>query len=169
MEKRSSPWRRSTADLSPQTASTLYEYAIALLARRDYSAVELYDRLGRRTDDAALMDSVVERLQQQGLQSDTRFTEVFIRSRISRRHGPRRILNELRLKGIDEVAVRAALADADVDWYALACDALMARFSSPGEDLRERAKRQRFMAGRGFDGDQTRYALSNAWASEIDK
>lgn len=168
MEKRSSPWRRSSADLPPQTASTLYDYAISLLARRDYSVAELYDRLGRRTDERALIDTVIGNLQQQGLQSDRRFAEMFVRSRISRRHGPRRITNELKLKGINDTVAREALAAADTDWYALACEALASRFSSPGRDLREKAKQQRFMAGRGFDGDQMRHALDYAWSSEID-
>lgn len=168
MEKRSSPWRRSSAELPPQTVATLYDYAISLLARRDYSVAELYDRLGRRTDDQTLIGTVINSLQQQGLQSDVRFTEMFVRSRIARRHGPRRIINELRLKGIKDAAAREVLAEVDIDWYALACEALAARFSSPGNDLREKAKRQRFMAGRGFDGDQMRHALAYAWSSEMD-
>ncbi|WP_414501790.1 regulatory protein RecX [Zymobacter sp. IVIA_5232.4 C2] len=167
MEKRSSPWRRSS-EMAPQTMAILMEYAIGLLARRDYSVAELHDRLGRRTEDGALIESVIDNLQQQGLQSDTRFAEVFVRSRISRRHGPRRILNELMLKGIEGASARAALQAAGTDWYALACEALAARFSTPGNDLREKAKRQRFLAGRGFDGDQTRHALSCAWSPEMD-
>lgn len=163
-----SSWQRSAKEQAPQTAATLYDYAISLLARRDYSVAELYDRLGRRTDNLALIDQVVNELQQQGLQSDERFTEVFIRSRISRRHGPRRILNDLKLKGVDTSLAQDIMHTTEVDWYALACEALAARFTSPGVDLRERAKRQRFMAGRGFDSDQMRHALAHAWDMEED-
>lgn len=168
-KKRSSPWQRSTSTKqTPQTAATLYDYAISLLARREYSVAELYDRLARRTDEQSLMDHTIYDLQQQGLQSDIRFAEVFARSRVSRRHGPRRIANELKLKGIDTALAQEAIQALDVDWYALACEALAARFSSPGKDLRERVRQQRFMAGRGFDSDQMRYALSSAWMSETD-
>lgn len=168
MEKTTSPWRRNAAELPPQTQSTLVEYAIGLLARRDYSEAELYDRLGRRTEDRTLIESAITHLQQHGLQSDARFAEVFARSRLARRHGPRRIMNDLRVKGISSALVQEALQALDVDWYELACEALAARFSSPGQDIRERAKRQRFLAGRGFDGEQTRHALSYAWMSESD-
>ena len=169
MEKRSSPWQRGSSENStPQTVATLYDYAISLLARREYSVAELYDRFARRTEDRALMDQVVDGLQQQGLQSDIRFTEVFVRSRISRRHGPRRIANDLKLKGINAALAQEVMQTIDVDWYALACEALAARFSEPSKDFRERARQQRFIAGRGFDGDQMRHALSCAWEPEMD-
>ena len=168
MEKTTPMWRRNAAELPSHTQSTLVEYAIGLLARRDYSEAELYDRLGRRTEDNQLIKEAINHLQQHGLQSNARFAEVFARSRLARRHGPYRILNDLRSKGISSVLAQEALQALDVDWCELACSALAARFSSPGQDTRERAKRQRFLAGRGFDGEQIRHALSCAWMSESD-
>ena len=39
-------------------------------------------------------------------------------------------------------------------------EALARRFDSPGETPKERARRERFLASRGFDFEQIRYALS---------
>lgn len=154
---------RSQDGGEPQTLQTLHDYAISLLARREYSASELRDRCARRTRDMALIEQVINVLKEEGLQSDERFTELFVRSRIARRHGVRRIVSELKLKGIGDTQARATLQSEATDWYALACEALAARFPSSNSDRKERARRQRFLAGRGFDGDQIFYALEHAW------
>ena len=140
------------------------EIAIALLARREYSRAELASRLERKDVPADEIDACLNALAEQGLQSDTRFAESFIRSRIFRGQGVRRIESELRQRGVDSATYAAALAEVvaqeEVDWFELACEALSRRFSTPGDSPKERAKRERFLANRGFDFDQIRYALS---------
>ncbi|WP_370657022.1 RecX family transcriptional regulator, partial [Klebsiella pneumoniae] len=48
------------------------------------------------------------------------------------------------------------------------CAALARRFTGPGDTPRERARRERFLASRGFDFDQVRHALAHAWDSTSD-
>ena len=91
-------------------------------------------------------------------------SESFIRSRISRGQGLIRIKGELRQRGVDQETQAAALAAVEereaVDWFELARETLERRFSTPGDSPKERAKRERFLAARGFDFEQIRYALS---------
>lgn len=145
-----------------------YDDAIRLLARREYSCAELQARLAAKGHGAADVAACLERLAEQGLQSDERFAEHFIRSRVGRGQGPLKILAELGSRGVDGAFAQAALAEYEaaegVDWNQLACDTLARRFDSPGSVPRERARRERFLAGRGFDFDQVRHALSQAWA-----
>jgi regulatory protein len=140
------------------------EIAITLLARREYSRAELASRLERNEVAPDEIETCLNALAEQGLQSDARFAESFIRSRILRGQGRRRIESELRQRGVDAATYAAALAEVvaqeDVDWCELAREALSRRFSSPGDTPKERAKRERFLANRGFDFDQIRYALS---------
>ncbi|WP_227368995.1 regulatory protein RecX [Halomonas sp. M20] len=137
--------------------------AIRLLARREYSRLELEKRLaGKGHDDEAIAECL-NGLAQEGLQSDARFAEVFVRSYIARDQGPLKIRAKLGERGIESVLVRNALEEADVNWFSLACEALAKRFDDAGDTPRERARRERFLAGRGFDFDQTRHALSHAW------
>jgi len=143
--------------------------AIRLLARREYSRHELESRLSAKghahEDVAACLDALAE----QGLQSDERFAEHFVRSRIQRGQGPRKVRAELDQRGVGRETVNEALEDAEVDWYQLAAETLARRFSGPGDAPKERAKRERFLAGRGFDFDQLKYALAHAWdAPEVD-
>lgn len=137
--------------------------AIRLLARREYSRAELVRRLVAKGHASVSVDEALDALAAEGLQSDTRFTEIFVRSRIARGQGPIKIRAELDERGIDRELSRMAFDAGEVDWCALACDILAKRFAGPGHDPRERARRERFLAGRGFDFDQVRHALSHAW------
>ena len=140
------------------------EVAIQLLARREYSRVELVRKLQQKTFDADEISACLDALAEQSLQSDARFAESFIRSRISRGQGLIRIKGELRQRGVDQETQAAALAAVEereaVDWFELARETLERRFSTPGDSPKERAKRERFLAARGFDFEQIRYALS---------
>ncbi|MDR5886570.1 regulatory protein RecX [Vreelandella janggokensis] len=139
------------------------EVAIQLLARREYSRTELARKLEQKTFAAEDIDACLDALIEQGLQSDERFAESFIRSRVNRGQGVIRIKGELRQRGVDQEIATAAFATVEereaVDWFELARDTLARRFSSPGATPKERAKRERFLAMRGFDFDQIRYAL----------
>lgn len=149
----------AAGDTSPR------EDALRLLARREYARGELHTRLvakGHATDEIeACLDALVE----QGLQSDARFAESLLRARVARGQGPVKIRAELIRCGVDDDTVRQAFREADdkVDWFALAAEVLARRFSGPGAEPRERARRERFLAGRGFDFDQLRHALDHAW------
>lgn len=148
----------SQRDASPR------DIAIGLLARREYSRAELAQRLRKKAFDEAAINDCLDTLIEQGLQSDARFAAVFVRSRILRGQGTIRIKGELRQRGIDQETLSAAFEAVEesenVDWFELARETLARRFESPGETPKERARRERFLANRGFDFEQIRYALS---------
>ncbi|WP_409523464.1 regulatory protein RecX [Nitrincola sp. MINF-07-Sa-05] len=146
------------------TDSELRVSAIGLLARREYSRAELQQRLQRKAS-AEQVESVLDRLQNDGYQSDKRFAEVFIRNRISQGQGEIKIRYELRQKGVSDELVSAALQEADPDWFALALSVRERRFPMDSStDIKTQAKQLRHLVGRGFSYDQARYALS---ASDI--
>ena len=144
--------------------ATPRDIAIQLLARREYSRAELARKLRQKEFESDAIDSCLDALVEQSLQSDTRFAESFIRSRIARGQGVIRIKGELRQRGVDQETLAAALVAVQereaVDWFDIARDTLARRYSSPGDTPKERAKRERFLATRGFDFEQIRYALS---------
>ncbi|MCG7601444.1 recombination regulator RecX [Halomonas sp. McH1-25] len=152
--------------VSPQESSPRDD-AIRLLARREYARAELERRLGAKGHALDDIERALDALAAEGLQSDERFAEIFVRSRIARGQGPIKIRAELGERGIAAEQARQAFDEAQareaVDWCALACETLAKRFTGPGEGPRERARRERFLAGRGFDFDQVRHALAHAW------
>nr|WP_298250946.1 regulatory protein RecX [uncultured Halomonas sp.] len=156
-------FERGAGDATPR------DDAIRLLARREYSRAELEDRLAAKGHAGEAVAECLDELAEQGLQSDARFAESFLRSRLFRGQGPVKIRLEMARRGLSPEEVKEAFAAGEVDWRALACEALSRRFSGPGESPRERARRERFLAGRGFDFDQVRHALAHAWEDGADE
>ncbi len=122
-----------------------------LLARREHSVRELRNKLQRRFPDVETIDKQLSRLAAERLQSDVRFAQSYARQRISRGYGPLRLREELRERGVAEADVAAAMQEMDIDWYAVATDAIHKKFGTLGPiDLKEKARRARFMQYRGF-------------------
>jgi regulatory protein len=128
--------------------------ALALLARRDYSRVELDRRLRARGHDPATVAGVLDDLAGQGWLSEERLSEALLRRGLGRGRGPRRLEAELLARGVDAARVRerlAALEAEGVDWLELAREALRGLKPRPGE-TREgfRARLARRLERRGF-------------------
>ena len=133
------------------TPAEIRRSAMDLLARREHSRRELRDKLKRRFADLALIDRELDRLAQEQLQSDERFAASFLRQRVARGHGPLRIRQEARQKGISDKEISAALETEQPDWNDHAQAAYERKFGAlPPGDLKEKARRSRFMQYRGF-------------------
>jgi regulatory protein len=133
---------------------------VRLLAAREHSRLELTRKLAQRQYDSALLEQVLDRLQQTGLQSDEPFTESFIESRMRKGQGPVRIRQELKERGVDAALIDLGLEIFDDEWRALLAQVHDAKFgSSRSCESRELAKRARFLEYRGFPGEMIRSFL----------
>ncbi|SEA49757.1 regulatory protein RecX [Microbulbifer marinus] len=157
----------SFSDSSPATenAQALFGAALELLTRREHSRLELRRKLADKFPNADF-DALFERLRELNYQSDQRFAEVFARSRVQRGQGPLRVRRELQQRGIDNQLIAAALEQVEADWFALAAEQLQRKFRSPvsaalprERQLKERARRSRYLAYRGFPADAINWAL----------
>lgn len=133
-----------------------------LLARREYAATELAQKLNTKFDANPLVAEVVAELKADNLQCDTRFAESFVRSRINRGHGPMRIRREIGQRGIGAELLEAAVAHCDPDWFELARELRLRRFPVVAGDQKLRARVQRFLSYRGFGYDQISYAMQES-------
>jgi len=127
--------------------------ALRYLARREYSRVELYRKLCQKFSAADAIQAVLDELKEQGYQSDTRFTESFIRAKVNAGNGPFKIKIELREKGICESTALAAFDRQSVDWLVLAENVKKKRFGSDIATtlpLNELAKQVRYLKNKGF-------------------
>jgi regulatory protein len=150
---------KGASELSHQ----LRQQALVMLSRREYSRAELAQRLGRHEGAGPLLATLLDRLQEQGLQSDLRFAENLLRSRISRGQGPVRIVQEMRLKGVDEQIQEALLDACEQDWFELARTVRARRFGLALPcNMRAQAKQWRFLTYRGFTQEQLRYAMETS-------
>lgn len=94
--------------------------ALRLLARREYSRLELFRKLSQKFSSGDEIQQVLDQLKEQGYQSDDRFTESFIRAKVRAGNGPFKIKIELREKGICESTALSAFDRQSIDWLVLA-------------------------------------------------
>ncbi len=134
--------------------------AMNLLARREHSVRELRNKLKRRFASESMVDEQLSRLTEEGLQSDARFAESYAHQRTSRGYGPVRLREELRERGVSEADVDVAIEELAIDWCALASDVLHKKFGARApQDIKEKARRVRFMQYRGFTADHYQWLL----------
>lgn len=143
------------------TPAKIRSAAMDLLTGREFSRAELAKKLDKRFDSDPAINPELDRLQEEGLQSDERFTEAFLRSRIYRGHGLTRIRMDIRQKGIKDDLFNAAIEVTDTDWFTLAREVAERKFGlTPAVEQKDKARRMRFLQYRGFNFDQIKYALS---------
>ena len=134
--------------------------AMDFLARREHGFVELVKKLVTRGFLNDVATEAVARLTEEGLQSDQRFVENFIQSRIGQGKGPLKIGQELGQRGLPAGLVDQALDGLDADWSDLACQVRLKKFGAhTPDDFKEKARQMRFLQQRGFDSEQIRFAL----------
>ncbi len=134
--------------------------AMDFLARREYGRVELIRKLADKGFERNVAEEAVSRLTADGLQSDDRFTEAFVQSRINQGKGPVRIRLDLGQKGISDSTIEIALEEADPDWRALAREQRVKKFGgATPSDFKEKARQMRFLQYRGFEQDHIQSAF----------
>lgn len=127
--------------------------AFKILARREYSRVELARKLQQKFagTDPELIQAAIEQLISKNFQNDQRYAEAMVRHRASQGYGPAYIRQLLKQQGVSDQESRAALAAAQIDWQALAQQHYLKHFGGkPIRDFKERAKRMRYLYSRGF-------------------
>lgn len=133
-----------------------YDVALRLLGSREHSTFELRTKLLKRGYSDTDIVATIARLRSQDYLSDERFTEAYIRFRLSRGDGPLKIRAQLLKRGIENSLITKFLQDDESFWLtqALAVDRRI-RESSPTSELHRteqewRSRRARRLKNRGF-------------------
>lgn len=133
-----------------------------LLSRREHAVSELNRKLIDKGFDEATVSEELAVLVDEGLLSDARYAESYVRSRMTRGFGPIRIREEMRQRGVNEQLVGDHLDFRDPDWFELAREAWYKRFSGKlPSDLKERARQVSFLQYRGFTSEQIKHIFND--------
>lgn len=158
----------STLSYDEQLAAAR-EAALRLLTVRERSAVELRSRLRQKGYDPEVIVSVLDGLQENGLQDDGRFAAQFAEAALGRGIAGRRIQAELRARGVaKEMAAEASVEDPDEELER--ARELAARRASRMGGLPPEAILRRItglLARRGFDPDTCRRVASEVARSPV--
>jgi len=126
----------------------------------------LQHKLAQRGIEQERAAEVVGELARSGWQSDSRYVQSMVRSRIAQGCGPLRIEAELEGSGVAEPLIRQILAEVAADWKALAVEVHARKFGQPPQTAAEWQKQFRHLAGRGFEMEQIYAALKGEAPTE---
>lgn len=144
------------------TPAQLRLAAMNLLARREYSAEELRQKLLQKSSDQQLIKQVIQSLIDDGLQSDERFAEAFTRMRLNQGKGSLKVRLELKQKGIASRLIDTYVSSDNDQWQQALETLIQRRFSGHlSTDLREKARQLRFLQSRGFSLEQIRRVIAH--------
>jgi regulatory protein len=137
--------------------------AMNMLARREHAPAELATKLAKRDHDRDTIATVLDELIDDGLLSESRYADAMVSSRAARGVGPVRIRADLASVKVSDFEIERALADAEIDWVALAESVRRKRFgASLPPDFPAKAKQMRFLQQRGFQGDEIAAAVDDS-------
>lgn len=151
-----------------QDENELRRACIDMLARREHSCDELRSKCARKFRtrfSAEQIDSAIETLAAEGLQSDLRFAESYTRAKYDKGDGPYKIQAALRQRGIHAGLIERVISDTQFDWQRRAMLVYRRKFPLPDqtreraleaysdENLKQRAREMRFLQARGFPKD----------------
>ena len=153
--------RNREASKERDTAQELRARALRFLARREYSRAELARRLASHAPSTEALDALLDSLEQRKQLSDDRYAEQRVRT-LSRKYGSGRIRQELRARGVEDQTAASAVRTAADEDLVRATEILRRKYREPSTTREERAKRMRFLQGRGFSFDIIKQALELA-------
>ena len=134
---------------------SLRERALAYLARREHSRAELARKLAVYCEDRDEINTLLDDFAQRGWLSEARFAEMVVQARHGK-FGSRRIVHELREKGVSEEAIAAALPEVRENELETARAVWAKKFGALPADAKEKARQMRFLASRGFGAETIR-------------
>lgn len=139
-----------------------------MLTQREHAVFELQQKLiekvkkSKKIEHLELIPDIIQELIQKKYLDDDRFAEVYSRSRANKGYGLLRIKRELKEKGIAECLSNVAHADIR--------EIYSRKFGNQfPKDLREKAKRVRYLQYRGFSFDEIKKVLDHDNAYQDDE
>jgi len=128
-----------------------------LLSRREHSKYELVLKLDRRVDSSDKLLKEIDKLSDQNLQSDERFSESYIRSRYNSGFGPSRIKYDLSKRRVAESIINDAFREIDLNWVEKLKKENIKKYGNENpKNMQELSKRTKFFVHRGFDKEMIR-------------
>jgi regulatory protein len=141
----------------PDTQAELRARALRLLARREHSRAELARKLSAHAESPAALDVLLADLERRKQLSDERYASERAHW-LSRKYGAARIRLDLKSKGVSGELVERVSPEGELE----RARAILARkYRGEATTREERARRMRFLQGRGFSHDTIRKLVSS--------
>ena len=137
---------------------SLRERALAMLARREHTRVEMTRKLSPYSEYSEQVEQLLDALVACGWLSETRFAESRANA-LARKFGSRKIEHDLRSRGVSAEVVEHAVEQARTQELDNCRAAWQRKFGVLPQNAAERGRQMRFLAGRGFSTEAVRQVL----------
>ena len=152
------------------TEDELYEYAVGALGRRARSVAELKRLLRNRVEidteiGKTLVELIIVRLKDRGYLNDAKYAAAYSSfRRDNEKFGSRRVITDLKIKGVHPEVIEKAVASAyeDVSEEKLARDYLRRKRVPKPKDQKQAARTFRQLMRAGF-GSKTIFTILKNW------
>jgi len=143
-----------------ELAKEIRGFCIGFLTRREHSQQELLNKLALKGYECSATQSVVDKLAEEGWQSDDRFAESYARYRIKKGFGPVKIAYELRQRGVVGFELEPVVLDLADGWLDLLQQLYHKKYADEQAlSQKDRLKRSRFLQQRGFSHEMIKTVL----------
>ena len=133
----------------PDTPAELKVRALRHLMRREHSRAELARKLAPHAESPQALELLLAELAQRKQLSDERFAETRAHW-LSRKYGAAKIRQDLKAHGVADAVIERVSTEGDLE----KAKAILARkYRNAATTREEKAKRARFLQGRGFSYD----------------
>jgi len=133
---------------------SITEVAIASLSRREHSIHEMQRKLKQKGFADSEINPVIEKLIENNLLSEERFTESYINMRKRRGYGPARISQELRERGVNDDYIDSFLDKNSPEWREIMQQQYRKKYGTQlAVEYAEKARRAKYLQSRGFPLD----------------
>ena len=133
----------------PDTPTELKVRALRLLTQREHSRAELARKLAPHAESPQMLDALLAELTQRKQLSDERYAETRTHW-LSRKYGAARIRQDLKAHGVADAVIDRVSTEGDLE---KAKSILARKYREAATTREEKAKRARFLQGRGFSYD----------------
>ena len=136
--------------MTDEIFSLIYNKALDIISRREYSEKEIRDKLYKKFNDHKVSELVITSLIEKGLVNDHRFAEMYIIARKRKGFGPKKIAYELLAKGVSDDISSQALNE-EGGWRIAALNAFNKKYKNGiADNFKEMNKQKIFLQNRGF-------------------
>ena len=131
------------------------------LSRREHSEKEIYLKFVNLVNSKDTLLEEISKLKEEGLISNQRYAEAYIRSRFHSGFGPIRIKYELEKKGVIESIIKTAFQETDLDWDDKLKSEFKKKYESNDMKSSNDNKISKFFLYRGFDLEKISKLIKN--------
>ncbi len=131
------------------------------LSRREHSEKEIYLKFVNLVSSKDILLEEILKLKEEGLISNQRYAEAYIRSRFHSGFGPVRIKYELEKKGVIKTIIKTAFQETDLDWDDKLKSELKKKYESNDMKNLNINKISKFFLYRGFDLEKISKLIKN--------